>query len=426
MPHNLFGLIACLFFFQVISYGQPTNLANYDYNYSTNIQTVIIRPYGSVVGFPMTYLNSGRQLELLFDDLDGDFVFYKYRIVQCDANWNPSQLSEIEYLQGFNDQEIRDYAYSTNTRVNYTTYHLVFPNDLLGVTKSGNYLIHVYKDNDNEPALTRRFVVSEQVFNIGAMLTSDLRAGKTLENQRIDLTLNPTMRIPDPMSQVRVAILKNGTWNTRPLLTPKYIRNEELSFDYLDEVSFPGGKEFRYVDIRSVRRPSYKIENLERFNNRTEVFLRTESLEGNAAYSSYPDLGGSYLIQNLDRPDADDECDYFLVHFYLNAPNKLASPVYVLGQFNEWGHRDDIEPMTYVPEKKYYTTSILLKQGYYDYYYAEKTNKGFDARITEGNSFETSNIYQIIAYYRAYGERWDRVAQFWSLGTPVSGALRED
>jgi hypothetical protein len=39
--------------------------------------------------------------------------------------------------------------------------------------------------------------------------------------------------------------------------------------------------------------------------------------------------------------------------------------------------------MTYVPEKKYYTTSILLKQGYYDYYYAEKTNKGFDARITE-------------------------------------------
>ncbi|HRG44504.1 MAG TPA: DUF5103 domain-containing protein, partial [Saprospiraceae bacterium] len=275
MPHNLFGLIACLFFFQVISYGQPTNLANYDYNYSTNIQTVIIRPYGSVVGFPMTYLNSGRQLELLFDDLDGDFVFYKYRIVQCDANWNPSQLSEIEYLQGFNDQEIRDYAYSTNTRVNYTTYHLVFPNDLLGVTKSGNYLIHVYKDNDNEPALTRRFVVSEQVFNIGAMLTSDLRAGKTLENQRIDLTLNPTMRIPDPMSQVRVAILKNGIWNTRPLLTPKYIRNEELSFDYLDEVSFPGGKEFRYVDIRSVRRPSYKIENLERFNNRTEVFLRT-------------------------------------------------------------------------------------------------------------------------------------------------------
>ena len=143
----------------------------------------------------MTYLNSGRQLELLFDDLDGDFVFYKYRIVQCDANWNPSQLSEIGIFTRFQRSEIRDYAYSTNTRVNYTTYHLVFPNDLFCNQIRQLSLIHVYKDNDTGGSLTRRFVVNEQVFNIGAMLTSDLRAGKTLENQRIDLTLNPTMRI---------------------------------------------------------------------------------------------------------------------------------------------------------------------------------------------------------------------------------------
>jgi len=374
----------------------------------------------------MTYLNSGRPLELLFDDLDGDFVFYKYRIVQCDANWNPSQLNEIEYLQGFNDQEIRDYTYSVNTRVNYTTYHLIFPNDLLGVTKSGNYLIHVYRDDDSKPVLTRRFIVGEQLFTVGAQLTGDLQAGKTLENQRIDLSLTPSVRIPDPMNQVRVAILKNGIWENRPLLGPKFVRNDKLSFDYIDEVSFPGGKEFRYLDIRSVRRPSFKIENLERFDDRTEVFLRTETMDGNSAYSSYPDLGGSFLIQNLDRPDSEDECDYFLVHFYLHSPGLQSRPVYLLGQFNEWGHRDGLEPMTYLPEKQYYTTTALLKQGYYDYYYGEKTATGFDFSQTEGNSYETSNIYQIIVYYRAYGERWDRVGQIWSLGSPVTGALRED
>jgi len=417
----LLGILA-----RTSGYTQPTELVNYDYNYDDKIKTVILRPYGSTVGFPMTYLNSDRPLELKIDDLNGDFVYYKYRIVQCDANWNPSQLNELEYLEGFNDQEIREYAYSINTRVVYTTYSLVFPNDLISVTKSGNYLIHIYRDDDNMPVLTRRFVVSEQLFGVAATLASSLEAGKMREDQRIDLSLTTSQRIQDPLNQVKIAILKNGIWNNRPLLGPRFVRNDRMTYDYIKETSFPGGKEFRYLDIRSVRRPNYKIENLERFNDRTEVFLRTENLEGRSEHSSYPDLGGSYLIQNLDRPDSEMENDYFLVHFYLKSPGRLSNPVYVLGQFNQWGTSEDAQPMKYEPEKGYYTTTILMKQGYYDYYYAEKTKSGFNSNETEGNSYETANIYQIIVYYHAFGERWDRVGQFWTLGTPVSGALRED
>lgn len=420
----------CFIFLGILSrlsgYAQPTGLVNYDYNYDDKIKTVILRPYGSTVGFPMTYLNSDRPLELIFDDLNGDFVYYKYRIVQCDANWNPSQLTELEYLQGFNDQEIREYAYSINTRVVYTTYNLVFPNDLLSVTKSGNYLIHVYRDDDNTPVLTRRFVVSEQLFGVSAALASSLEAGNMMEDQRIDLSLTTSQRIQDPLNQVKVAILKNGIWNNNPLIGPRFVRNDRMTFDYINETTFAGGKEFRYLDIRSVRRPNYKVENLERFSDRTEVFLKTENLEGRSAHTSYPDLGGSFLIQNLDRPNSDMEGDYFQVHFYLRSSGKLPNPVYVLGQFNEWGTSNDSEPMQYFPDKGYYTTSILMKQGYYDYYYAEKTKKGFNADNTEGNSYETANIYQIIVYFHVFGERWDRVGQFWTLGTPVSGALRED
>jgi len=416
----------CLIYTCFVLDAQPTNLVNYDHVYDNKINSVILRPYGATVGFPITYLNSDQPLELIFDDLNGDFTYYKYRIVQCDANWNPSQLNEIEYLQGFNDQEVRDYAYSINTRVVYTTYSFTFPNDLLSVTKSGNYLIHVYRDEDNSPMITRRFIVSEQIFGVSASLVSDLQAGKALENQRINLSLTPSVRIIDPLNQVRVAILKNGIWDNKPLLGPRFVRNEQLTFDYLNETSFPGGKEFRYLDIRSARRPNYKVENLERYDDRTEVFLRTEALEGKSGHTAYPDLGGSFIIQNADRPNAVMESDYFLVHFYLRSAGRLPNPVYVLGQFNEWGRREGTTPMEYIADKGYYTTSIELKQGYYDYYYAEKTKEGFDHTNTEGNSYETANIYQIIVYYRAYGERYDRVGQFWALGTPVSGALRED
>ena len=414
------GFIAFLLPF--ILFAQPKELVNYDYNYSDEIKTVILRPLGFNNGFPITFLNSGQPLEMIFDDLNGDFTYYKYRIVQCDANWNPSSLNELEYLEGFNDQEIRDYAYSVNTRVVYTQYVFSFPNDLVGVTKSGNYLIHVYKEEDNSPVITRRFVVSDQMFGISAEIVGDLRAGSVSENQRIDLTISPKIKIIDPLTQVRVAILKNGIWENKPLIAPKFVRNDKLLYDYINETSFPAGKEFRYLDLRSMRRPSFKVENLERYDDRTEVFLRNDDITSRSGNIAYPDLNGSFIIESLDNTNDLMESAYCQVHFYLKAEAPLPNPVYVMGQFNEWGNNVSSEPMTYVPEKKYYTTTILMKQGYYDYFYAEKLKNGsFDHTNIEGNDYQTSNNYQIIVYYKGYGERYERVGQYWLLGVPSSG-----
>jgi len=415
------------FFCAASLFSQPKDLVNYDHDYSDKIKSVIIRPAGSNTGFPVTFLNSDQPLELVFDDLNGDFKYYKYRIVQCDANWNPSALTEIEYLQGFNDQEVRNYAYSVNTRVVYTQYNFTFPNDLLGVTKSGNYLIHVYSDEDNTPIITRRFIVSDQLFGVTASIAGDIQAGSARENQRINLTLSPSVRIIDPLTQVRVAIIKNGIWENKPLLSPRFVRNDVLTFDYVNETSFEGGKEFRFLDIRSFRRPSFKVENLERYDDRTEVFLRTERLDEKSGHIAYPDLNGSFISQNLDNRNDIMESDYAMVHFYLKSPGPLPNPVYVMGQFNEWGRSEGSVPMQYDSEKGYYSTTIDLKQGYYDYFYAEKMKDGsFDHTRTEGNSYETSNNYQIIVYYKAYGERYERVGQYWLLGTPTSGFIKEN
>ena len=426
MIRSVFTLLVTIVFLTQIT-AQPKDLFNFDHDYSDKIRSVIIRPAGSNTGFPITFLNSDQPLELVFDDLNGDFKYYKYRIVQCDANWNPSQLNEIEYLQGFNDQEVRNYAYSVNTRVVYTQYNFTFPNDLLGVTKSGNYLIHVYSDEDNIPIITRRFIVAEQLFGVSAAIAGDIQAGTARENQRINLSLSPTVRIIDPLTQVKVAILKNGIWENRPLIAPRFVRNDQLTFDYINETSFSGGKEFRFLDIRSFRRPSFKVENLERYDDRTEVFLRTERLDEKSGHIAYPDLNGSFIIQNLDNRNDLMESDYAMVHFYLNSEGPLSNPVYVLGQFNEWGRSENTVPMEYISGKGYYTATIDLKQGYYDYFYAEKLKNGtFDHTRTEGNAYETSNNYQIIVYYRAYGERYDRVGQYWLLGTPTSGFIKEN
>ena len=44
--------------------------------------------------------------------LDGDVKNYKYYIIHCDAEWNPSVISDYEYEKGFSDDNITDYTHS--------------------------------------------------------------------------------------------------------------------------------------------------------------------------------------------------------------------------------------------------------------------------------------------------------------------------
>ncbi|HMR44348.1 MAG TPA: hypothetical protein PKC40_10970, partial [Saprospiraceae bacterium] len=78
--------------------------------------------------------------------------------------------------------------------------------------------------------------------------------------------------------------------------------------------------------------------------------------------------------------------------------------------FTNWKLKDEFK-MAYNNQINGYVASILLKQGYYNYVYAlvdRKTGK-VSFEDTEGNWYETENDYTILAYYRPFGERYDRV-----------------
>ena len=54
--------------------------------------------------------------------------------------------------------------------------------------------------------------------------------------------------------------------------------------------------------------------------------------------------------------------------------------------------------------------TLYLKQGFYNYKYVavNRDNKIIQGNI-DGNFDETENEYNVIVYYRNYGERYDRV-----------------
>lgn len=397
---------------------------NYDYTYSPAIKSVQFHRSEKRFGFPVLYLAENQSLMLDFDDLDEGFTYYRYKVVQCDRTWQPSSLNEMEYLNGINDEEIRQYAFSVNTRQGYTHYSCYVPGENLSITKSGNYLVHVYRENDNEVIITRRFVVSEESFLFNAEFMNQGSFDKNTE-QYITGSIELKSNLPDPYSQLTMAVLQNGNWNSEVMISPRMVLGNSVQFNHPDKPVFKGLKEFRAVDLRSMRRPPYMIENLERYDDHTDVFLRTDGPRDKKLNISFPDLNGNFITDNLDRMDDEQNIDYVLTHFYLKTP-QLSYPVYIVGSFNNWGRDTDTKPMDYNKSLGRYEQGISLKQGYYDYMYAELNNNNFDYSHTEGASYETANNYQCLLYYRQYGDRYDRLVSYKEIGLPVSGQALEE
>ena len=100
---------------------------------------------------PIIRLNSTETLKLSFDILSNEFHDYAYTFIHCDAEWNLSDISQSEYLNGFYHNFITDYTYSFNTLTNYCHYNFFFPNENVNFTKSGNYIVLIYDDSRQIP-----------------------------------------------------------------------------------------------------------------------------------------------------------------------------------------------------------------------------------------------------------------------------------
>src|SRR5690606_576022 len=157
----------------------------------------------------------GESLRLSFDDLQGDEKDYYYTINHYDYNWNPSDLSKSEYLNGFDDVRIDSYENSFNTLQMYSHYQLQIPNrNIKGITKSGNYMIRIFDDRQNF-IFSRKFIVYEEVANVGVAIkrTRNMKFIKT--KQVVQFTINtPNMYLTNPLQNVKTLLIQNNNLKT--------------------------------------------------------------------------------------------------------------------------------------------------------------------------------------------------------------------
>ena len=129
----------------------PDNPRNQDRIYDDNIRSVKFHLAGAPLTMPVAELKAANgTLQLSFDYIGTDILDYEYKLIHCNSDWQPSELENHEYINGFTEDRIIDFQNSFNTLVQYVHYRVALPNRNMRWTQSGNYLLVVYDTDDPE------------------------------------------------------------------------------------------------------------------------------------------------------------------------------------------------------------------------------------------------------------------------------------
>jgi hypothetical protein len=383
--------------------------------YQENIRTVLLYKAGFELSAPIIQLNSGERLVLSFDDLDADYKQYRYTLVHCDAFWNNSDLQQMEYLNGFFEDYIEDYAQSYNTTVPYMNYQLIFPTEDLRITKPGNYILRVFtgSNEDENVVLTRRFMVYEPRVTVEGKVVISMDLDLRYTHQQLSFRiLAADYSLADSYRNLHVLVMQNGRWdNMIKNIQPRNIIGSVYDFSLVNELVFPAGNEFRYFDMKTLKYNTDRMQSLQYTEEGYQVFLMSDKQRSLGNYYSEEDINGRKLIAANDTRDPYIEGDYAWVHFLLPYRPPLAEgTLHVFGAISDWQyHRSN--QMDYNFSLGAYEAKILLKQGYYNYAYAflENNTEAGDLSLIEGSYWETRNEYTVFVYYRQPGDSYDRL-----------------
>jgi len=392
--------------------------------YIPTIKTVLLHVDGFELTPPMIELNGKERLKLSFDDLDTEQRDLWYAIEHCNADWTPSALPTNMYIQGQFMDYINEFQYSFNTRTNYINYEVVIPSNNMKITKSGNYLLKVFENSDQEQlVLTRRFMVYENRAKITTALRRPVPPELRETHQEIDFEVDFTnLQVVNPQENVKVMVMQNFRWdNYMYPLKPFFIRDKKLIFDYDDGTNcFPGGNEFRFFDARSIRVQLERVRRIVTDSTPVVLHLVPDPVRSFNNYVTFQESNGAFFVRTSDGgTNHAIDADYVWVNFHLPYDYPfLDGNLFVFGALSDWQFKDDFK-LHYDYENKAYRARILLKQGFYNFIYsflANSSQKGDDS-VMEGNFFQTENDYYIMVYQRALMNNFDELVGFLKVNT---------
>lgn len=405
-------LLCCTWWTSAVSQDPPYPI----HQSAGSIHTPKLHPQGQPTAHPLIPLEGG-QLLLSFDDFSPDFRTLELRVKHCTFDWYDSpDLTPSDYIDGFPTLSFETIEASFNTKASYTHYATAFPNAMMQLTKSGNYIAEVYDPSDPERALLQtRFVVFESLVDIEMNVhpSSIIRNKRT--HQEVDLAvLHSADRYPiyDAYDALQVVLLQNGKWETAVMgMQPQFVRGEEVTFNPTGPESFAGGNSWRFADLKSLRFASMGIARMEDQGTHWHAYLEQDEPRTYAFLKAQQDLDGHFVVSNELQDDATGS-DYVWTHFSLKAfEERLQEDIYIYGELSNWSYPES-HRMIWNPEAQQYEASLLLKQGYYNYEYRVRpaNDRGkldfyslqehpSDVAAIEGSHALADTPYMCLVYY---------------------------
>lgn len=388
------------------------------FNCFSQVEKEVIPPYNiKTIIFSQNNQNTipifqlGDSFNIEFDDLYGDESNYFYQIVHCDYDWQPSQLSKAEFINGFDDQRIQEYYTSLNTLQVYSHYKFSFPNKFTNFRVSGNYMIKVLNE-EREVIFSRKLILWENLVTVPIQIKRARNVKDVNFKQNLDFSIiSKTLLFQNPIQNVKILILQNGQFNTAITnIKPMFTVGNDLVYKYDAETQFWGGNEFNFFENKDVRAANNTVSYIDS-KGIYNTHLFANNARRNNIYTYFPDINGNFLVTNITAQNNAVEADYTWVFFTLSAPTFFAKKdIYITGMFNNFALIPEFK-MDYNETKNIYEKALIMKQGFTNFQYtiADSKLKIDNENAIDGNFSQTENNYFIMVYYRENGQRNDRV-----------------
>lgn len=402
----LFLSVVCLLF----SY---TAQAQYNRVFSTNIRTLQVVAGERWLDLPIILLHGDEQVNIDFDDMTHEYHRYVYSVEHCEADWTVSkELFTSDFLSGFAEgNTIDDVEESINTNFLYTHYHFSLPNSRCQLKMSGNYRVTIYDENEQQrPIAQVCFMVVEPLMGVQKEIKTNTDLDINGRHQQLSATLlYSSLPVQNSKTELQTVVLQNNRWTTavwNP--TPQYVMPDGLRWEHCRALIFNGWNEYRKFEVLDTDRTSMGLESMQWDGHHHHAFVWPA--EARPSYVYDEDANGAFYIRNSDNWENQTESDYVYVHFMLPS-NYLRGEVFLNSQFTN-DQLSNTYKMEYNWDTQAYESVQLLKLGYYSYQYVWRTPEGEQLPVpSEGNFYQTENIYTLLVYYRRTGDRtWRLVA----------------
>lgn len=378
-----------------------------------NIKSLQVKPNGEWGEQPVMPLGGANYMEISFDDLQHNFVRYTYTITHCNADWKQSDLIRSEYMDGFDDNRIDEYDQSMNTEMEYNHYTFTLPNEDVKLLVSGNYIVNIFEDGEDEPVARACFSVIEPHVGIAMELSGNTDIDTYASHQQLSFVINYSgFQTRNAIDELIPVVRQNNRWDNAVYnLKPTFMRVNEMVYEHNRNLIFEAGNEFRRFEILDRHVPTMRIDRMRYDGDYYHATVMTD--EQRTAYLFDRDQNGRYWVRNGNNVDNDTESDYYYTHFRLEMPQIPGGDLYISGDMTNYSMTEDFK-MEYNLLEHAYELVLPLKQGSYNYQYLflRDGNSVAEATPSEGSFHQTENEYSVYVYYRPFGTRYDKLVGF--------------